>query len=174
MPEIAELAHHAVVHLDQLAASLWNWGAIMQQEDERVRHPPPLAELAHHAVGHGDHPLGEAVSTAGELTIGRGNHLTGVHRPIQPDAVVLPEVRVARAAKDHPVRERPRLLADPLLPWEMPASKSRLGGRDFRHCQAPYATAAAPDPPEAVKRREGRRAYRSTRTRLRTLARVSI
>ena len=104
----------------------------MQQEDERVRHPPPLAELAHHAVGHGNHPLDEAMSTAAELTIGRRNHLTGIHRPIQPDAVVLPEVGIARAAEDHPVRERPRLLADPLLPREMPASKPPLG-RDPRH-----------------------------------------
>src|SRR3954469_18601880 len=151
MPEVAELPHHVVVDLDKLAAKLWKRAAVMQEEDKRVGHPAPLAELAHQPVGHGDHPLDKAVSTAGELTVGRRDHLTGLHRPVQPDAVVLPEVRVARAAEHHPVRERPRLVADPLLPREMPASKPRLG-RDLRHCQAPNLIATA---------RHRRRPYRA-------------
>src|SRR3954451_11334222 len=79
MPEIAKLAHEVVVDLDQLAADLWKRAPIMEQVDERVGHPPALAELAHHAVGHGDRPLDEAVSAAAELTVGCGNHLSGLH-----------------------------------------------------------------------------------------------
>jgi hypothetical protein len=103
MPYVAEFAHGVVVHLDELAATLRGHAAVMEHEDERVCDPPPLAELAHHPVGHRDHPLDEAVGTPDEFAIGRRDHLARLHRSVQPDAVVLPEVGVARAAEHRAV-----------------------------------------------------------------------
>jgi hypothetical protein len=132
MPYVAELTHRVVVHLDELAATLRKHATVTEHEDVRVCDPPPLAKLAHHPVGHRDHPLDEAMSVPDELTVGRRDHLDRVHLPVQPDAVVLPEVGVAWTAEHRPVGERSHLRAHSLLPGQMPSPESLLG-YELRH-----------------------------------------
>jgi hypothetical protein len=132
MPYLAELTHRVVVHLDELAATLRRHATVMEHVHEWVRYPPPLAELAHHPVGHGDHPLDVAVGAVDELAIGRRDHFPRVHRSVQPNAVVLPVIRVARTPEHRPVGERPHLLAHPLRPTQMPLPEPFLA-REPRH-----------------------------------------
>src|SRR5436305_13230445 len=105
---------------------LRNRAAAVTQVDERVGYPPLRTDVAHYAVGHGDHPLDKAVRATDEFAVRRRNHVASIEWSVQSNAVVLPEVGVARAAEHGPMRERPHLLAHSLLPRQIPAAKPLL------------------------------------------------